>query len=229
LNEHMKALPLSILLLLASTHVLAYQDPLSIKKVVEDYLRVQTKGLPGVASYTAGTIDPNNQLPACSAFQVRQDSGRLWGRSTVTVQCTAGANWSVFVPIQVRIQGYYLVLRRNLAVGQVLMESDLELRQGDLTEFPGNLLDNPQQAIGKTLGVSLMAGQPLRSDALRLPQVVQQGQRVTLVSRGSGFSVSSEGQALNGASEEQVVKVRLPSGQVVSGIAKSGGMVEITH
>jgi flagella basal body P-ring formation protein FlgA len=225
----MKALRLFILLVLASTHAMAYQDPQPIKKAVEDYLRVQTKGLPGIASYMAGTIDSNNQLPACSAFQVRQDSGRLWGRSTVTVQCTAGANWSVFVPVQVRIQGNYLVLRRNLAVGQVLMESDIEVRQGDLTEFPGNLLDNPLQAIGKTLGVSLMAGQPLRSDALRMPQVVQQGQRVTIVSGGNGFSVSSEGQALNNASDEQVVKVRLPSGQVVSGIAKSGGTVEITH
>jgi len=34
----MKALRLSILLMLASTHAMAYQDPQPLKKAVEDYL-----------------------------------------------------------------------------------------------------------------------------------------------------------------------------------------------
>ncbi|GAB2182544.1 flagellar basal body P-ring formation chaperone FlgA [Denitratisoma sp. agr-D3] len=216
-------------LLALSTGVQAYQDPAAVKKAAEDFLRAQTKGMSGAVSYSVGHIDPANQLPPCSGFQVRQDGGRLWGRTTVTVQCIAGANWALFVPVQVKIMGNYLVARRNLGAGQTLSDADIEIRQGDITEFPGNLLDSPQLALGKTLGVSLIAGQPLRSDALRLPTVVQQGQRVTIVSRGSGFSVSSEGQALNNASEEAVVRVRLPNGQVVSGIAKAGGIVEITH
>lgn len=217
------------LLSLAVGNASAYQDPVPVKKAVEDFLRIQVKGLPGAVNYTVGTIDPNNQLPPCHGFQVRQDNGNLWGRINLTVQCQAGANWTVFVPAHVRIQGNYLVARRNLATGQMLSEADLETRQGDLTELPANLLDTPLQAIGKSLSVSLLAGQPIRSDALRQPPVVQQGQRVTIVSQGPGFSVSTEGQALNSAAEQQVVKVRLSTGQVVSGLAKAGGIVEITH
>lgn len=222
-------LPLAICLLSLLTPAFAYQDPAAIKKAAEDFLRIQIKGMPGTVQYSVGTIDPANQLPPCAGFQVRHETGRLWGRTNLTVQCQAGANWSVFVPVHIKVQGNYLVARRNLGAGQTLSEADVEIRQGDITEFPGNLLESPQQALGKTLGVSLIAGQPLRSDALRQPLVVQQGQRVTIVSRGSGFSVSGEGQALNNASEEQVVRVRLTNGQVVTGLAKPGGIVEITH
>jgi len=217
------------LLSLVSTIGYAYQDPMPVKKAAEDFLRIQTRGLPGTATFTVGSIDPSNQLQPCSSFLVKHDNGRLWGRTNLTVQCQSGASWSIYVPVQVKIQGSYLVIRRNLGAGQILTEADIEVRQGDLTEFPGNLLDNPQQALGKTLNVSLIAGQPLRTDALRLPLIIQQGQRITVISRGNGFSVSSEGQALSGASEEQVVRARLPNGQIVSGIAKPGGIVEITN
>ena len=230
MNKPMRQLLiLPFLLCLTALNAQAYQDPLPVKKAVEDYLRVQIKGLPGNVSYSVGTIDPANQLPPCQSFQVRQDNGTPWGRINLTVQCQTGANWTVFVPAHIRVQGNYLVARRNLTTGQVLEESDLETRQGELSELPANLLQFPLQAIGKSLSVSLMAGQPIRSEALRQPPVVQQGQRVSIVSRGAGFSVSTEGQALNSAAEQQVVKVRLPNGQVVSGLAKTGGVVEITH
>lgn len=225
----MKSLCLAFLLAAAAT-AFAHQDPAPVKQAVEDYLRIQTKGLSGKTSYTVGAIDPANQLPPCAAFQVSQEAGgRLWGRTTVTVQCQAGAAWSIYVPVHIKIQGRYLVAKKNLGSGQTLVEGDVDVRLGDLTEFPANLLETPEQAYGKTLGVSLAAGQPIRSDALRLPLVIQQGQRVAVVGKGAGFEVSSEGQALNAASEGQVVRVRLSSGQVISGLAKTGGIVEITY
>lgn len=207
--------------------VSAYQDPVPVKHAVEDYLRIQTKGLPGSVSYSVGSIDPGNQLPPCAGFLVKQEAGRLWGRVNLTVQCQAGATWSIYVPVQIKVFGNYLVARRNLARGQILTENDLETRQGDLTEQPGTMLESPSLALGKILDVSLAAGQPLRTDALRAPFVVQQGQRVTLISGGPGFSVSSEGVAINNATEGQVVRVRLANGQTISGLAKGNGVVEI--
>ena len=85
------------------------------------------------------------------------------------------------------------------------------------------------QAVGRTVRFGIAAGQPLRSDQLIAPWAVQQGQTVKTVSRGGGFNVSSEGRALNNAQEGQVVQVRTPSGQTVSGIARAGGIVEIRY
>jgi flagella basal body P-ring formation protein FlgA len=58
---------------------------------------------------------------------------------------------------------------------------------------------------------------------------VQQGQTVRLVASGAGFSVTTEGLALNNAGEGQPARVRLASGQVVSGMARAGGFVEAVH
>ena len=52
---------------------------------------------------------------------------------------------------------------------------------------------------------------------------------VKTISSGAGFSVSSDGKALNNAAEGQVVQVRTNTGQTVSGIARPGGIVEISH
>jgi flagella basal body P-ring formation protein FlgA len=52
---------------------------------------------------------------------------------------------------------------------------------------------------------------------------------VRITAKGPGFSVSSEGKALNNATEGQVVQVRTSSGQTVSGIARPSGIVEITN
>jgi len=69
----------------------------------------------------------------------------------------------------------------------------------------------------------------MRSDQLVAAWAVQHGQSVKTVTHGAGFSVSSEGKALGNAADGQVVQVRTPSGQTVSGIARSGGIVEIRH
>ena len=103
------------------------------------------------------------------------------------------------------------------------------MRSGNLSTLPTNILTDQAQAIGKTVKNSFAAGLPLRSDLLIAPWAVQQGQSVKTVSNGPGFSVSSEGKALNNAVDGQVVQVRTASGQTVSGIARMGGVVEVTH
>jgi flagella basal body P-ring formation protein FlgA len=47
------------------------------------------------------------------------------------------------------------------------------------------------------------------------------------VSSGSGFSVSAEGRAMSTAGDGQVVQVKTGNGQQITGIAKTGGMVEV--
>jgi len=37
----------------------ARQEPAEVKRVIEDFLRVQTRGLPGQASFTIGTMRQN--------------------------------------------------------------------------------------------------------------------------------------------------------------------------
>jgi flagella basal body P-ring formation protein FlgA len=84
-----------------------------------------------------------------------------------------------------------------------------------------------EQAVGRAALASLAVGRPLRADMLRLPMVVQQGQSVKVVGTGSGFQVSNEGRALTSAVVGQVTQVRLNSGQILSGVVRADGTVEI--
>lgn len=215
-------------LMLLALHALARQDTAPVRQVVEDFLRAETAGLPGQASFTVGGLDPNNQLTPCTALEASLPAGaRAWGRTHVSVRCQAEGGWSVFVPVQVRVIADYLVLARPLTIGQTLVATDLARRQGDLAELPAGVLTDESQAVGRTALVSVTAGRPLRADMIRQPLVIQQNQSVKVVSKGPGFQVANEGRALNQAVSGQVVQVRLGNGQVVSGIARAGGTVEI--
>ncbi|TLD47351.1 MAG: Flagella basal body P-ring formation protein FlgA [Accumulibacter sp.] len=202
----------------------------SLATALDDYLRVQTAGLPGTVTFQIGQLDRHARLAACNAFEPFLPSGsRLWGNTTIGVRCLAPGRWTVYVPVQIRIAGNYLVAARQLAPGQVVGAADLLPQSGDLGALPASVLTDPAQAIGKTTRQGVAAGQPLRSELLGAAWAVQQGQSVKLLSSGAGFTVSNEGKALNNAVEGQVAQVRTASGQVISGIARQGGIVEVNY
>ena len=204
------------------------QSPL--QSALDDYLRTQTQGLPGKVSYSIGTLDARTQLAPCQAFEPFLPAGsRLWGKATVGVRCLGPANWTVYVPVQVTVSGNYLISARTMAAGYVINAADIVVRSGDLATLPATVLTDRAQALGKTVKNGFSAGQPLRSDQLVAAWVVQQGQNVKTVANGAGFSVSSEGKALGNAVAGQIVQVRTNNGQTVSGIARPGGIVEISH
>lgn len=222
---------LPLLLLVLSISAAARQEPGLVKKAVEDFLQIQIKGLPGEVSFSVGRIDPQNNLLPCPALEVSLPAGaRAWGNTTVKVQCQTDGGWSIFVPIRIRVIGDYLVTARPLTQGQTIAEADLTKNHGDLANLPNGILTETSQAIGKVVVISMTSGQPLRRDMLRQALVVQQGQGVKVLSKGPGFQVTGgEGRALNNAIDGQVVQVRMASGHVVSGIARAGGVVEVTY
>ena len=211
------------------TPLFAYAQT-SLYSTLEDYLRTQTQGLPGKISFSIGQLDVRTQLSPCHAFEPFLPPGsRLWGKTTVGVRCLGPSNWTIYVQIQVSINGTYLVAARTLPSGSVLGVTDILARNGDLGTLPSNILTDQSQALGKTAKNGFSTGQVLRSDQLIAPWAVQQGQNVRTISNGPGFSVSSDGKALNNAAEGQIVQVRTASGQTVSGVARPGGIVEVSH
>lgn len=208
----------------------ARQDPAAIRKAVEHFLRTQTAGLPGEVSISVKDLDSRASLAACAAPEPFMPHGsRIWGRTTVGVRCSAPAAWTVYLSATVKVVADYLTAAAPLAQGQVIEARHLANARGDLTQLPTGILTDASQALGRSLKLSLPAGAPLRQDALRAPDVVLQGQTVRLTTAGSGFRISSEAKALNNAAEGQVVQARTANGQIVSGIARSGGNVEVSY
>lgn len=206
----------------------AYEDPALVRNAVDGFLRGQVRGLPGEVSYTIGGIDPKNRLAPCTELEASLPPGaKSWGRTTVTVRCRSERGWTIFVPVHIRVVTEYLVAAGPLAQGQTLTADDLARQRDDLSDLPSGVLTDEREALGRTTSFSIGAGRPLRSDMLRQPIVVQQNQTVKVVSRGAGFQVTNEGKALSNAQEGQIVQVRLSNGQIISGVARPNGVVEI--
>jgi len=208
----------------------ARQDLGQLQRVVENYVRKESAGLPGKVSFVVTPLDARLSLPHCPAPEAfMPPGGRLWGKSAVGIRCVAPVAWSIYASVQVEVSSDYVVTARPLAQGESVNAQDLATMRGDLARLPAGIVVDPLHAVGKQVAVSLGAGQPLRQDMLKSPTVVAQGQGVRIVSQGPGFRVSTEGRALGSAAEGQLVQVRAPSGQTVSGIARAGGIVEVRY
>ena len=199
------------------------QDHAQIRDTVSAFVRTQTQAIPGKVSITVSEIDRRTTLPACPSLEAFMPPGtQLNGNSSVGVRCTAQHNWSLFVPVNVKISLTLLTTNKMLLQGHTLRAEDLGSLSSDTLQ-PGTLTD-PAQAVGKIMKYSLAAGQILRLDMLRAPYTVKQGQAVQLKVMGAGFRVSSEGQALANAAEGDTTTARTASGQIISGMVKAGAI-----
>lgn len=214
------------LLLPLSAHAATWQNIDSLRAMVEAFARQQAAGQ--VSEISVGRIDPRLRLSHCPEPEVFLPPGsRLWGNTTIGIRCQKPAEWTIFVPVTVQVNGNVVITARALPRNHVIALSDLRQQNQDIAQLPPGAINDPNQAVGKTLTSGIPAGYPLRADMLRAPQSVRQGQTVILQAKGKGFSVSSEGMALGTAAEGESVQVRTRSGQVVTGTARAGGVVEI--
>lgn len=206
------------------------QDLQVVQQSAQDFLKSQTSGLPGSVTITVDPVDQRLTLAACVEPQAFMPNGaRLWGRTTVGIKCVAPSPWTVYLRANVQVVADYLVAAVPLVQGQTISASDITRVRGDMSSLPSGVITEESQAIGRVAGMSLRAGTPLRMDAIRNQRVVQQGQSVRVVSNGPGFQISTEARALTNATEGQMAQARTAAGQVVSGIAKAGGILEINY
>ena len=207
----------------------ARQDPAGVRSEVTRLLRLQTISLPGEVNIQVGEFASDNALPPCLQLEAFLPPGtRAWGRVSVGIRCLAPSPWSAWVPAEVRVKGLYLVTTGPLVAGQLVGPGDIRREAGELTTQAADVLTDPTQAVGYVARIGLAAGRPLAASHLRLPPAVVQGQPVKVVTRGGGFQVTNDGTALNTVGDGQPAQVRLSSGQVLRGTARSGGVVEVT-
>jgi len=191
---------------------------------------LEKQGLPngGEVEVVVGEIDPRLSLAPCARYEPYIPAGaRLWGRSSLGVRCVEGANWSVFVPIEVRVWNVVPVAARPIARGRPVTQDDIRLDRVDVTRVTGNLLSPEDMVEGNVAVRSIGAGEPLRRDLLKPPPIMAAGDPVRVVYDGTGFAISVDGKALAAAGDGQAVRVATAAGRVLSGIARPGHVVVV--
>jgi len=215
-------------LIFQTSHVYAANAEL-ILDTAERHVLLQTKNLPGKTTIQMGTLDAE-RLPECTALEAFTPRGsRMIGQTYIGVRCLSPNSWSILVPAHIAVTGNYVATSHALIAGHKIQAGDLVTLSGDVSNLPTGALVSPGSAIGKILRNSLGPGQILKSNQLLAPQVIRQGQTVKVISSGTGFAVSAEGKALSNAAAGDVIQVRMPTGQTVSGIAQGDGTVDLSN
>ncbi|WP_275166819.1 flagellar basal body P-ring formation chaperone FlgA [Citrobacter koseri] len=169
---------------------------------------------------TSPNLLPNCEQPALSVT----GSAKLWGHVNVLARC---ANEKRYLQVNVQATGNYVVAAAHVARGGALGPANITLKRGRLDQLPPRTVLDINQIQDAVSLRDLVPGQPIQLSMLRQAWRIKAGQRVLVVASGDGFSVNAEGQALNNAAVAQNARVRMLSGQVVSGTVDPDGNILI--
>lgn len=176
-----------------------------------------------------GQLDPRLRLAPCTQIQPYLPAGhRMWGRSRIGLRCTDGsARWNVTLPVTVQVYAKALVAAQPLPAGAELTQEHVRLAEIDLAADTGSIFTQFSALDGRALQRPLAAGEAVRSTDLRQRRWFAAGERVQVLAAGAGYTIASEGQALEAGFEGKDVRVRFENGRTVTGRAVGDRRVEV--
>lgn len=153
---------------------------------------------------------------------------RVMGNLSLRMVCGGQTR---YFPVVVQVTDRYLVAARPIAARQTLTDDDIDWRTGRLDLLPVPPLRDRSAASGSGSGSGseriFGSGQPLTAAMLRRAWLIRSGQRVTVIAGSDGFALPSAGKALGNGAANDAIKVKMDSGQQVSGTVTSAGQVRV--
>ena len=158
-----------------------------------------------------------NLLPPCEQpLLSMSNNSRLWGNVNVLARC---GNDKRYLQVNVQATGNYVVAAMPIVRGGKLEAGNVKLKRGRLDTLPPRTVLDINQLVDAISLRDLSPDQPI--------QLTQFRQAWRVIASGDGFSANAEGQALNNAAVAQNARVRMVSGQVVSGVVDADGNILI--
>jgi flagella basal body P-ring formation protein FlgA len=103
--------------------------------------------------------------------------------------------------------------------GDIISRGDIDRRKQEISRPLVGYVTDENKIIGKEARKHLRSGNPLRSSDLVSPQIIERGQTVDLVARGSGLLVNMQGKALaDGAEGDRLLVQNTSSGKKSRGL-----------
>ncbi|MCC8381523.1 flagellar basal body P-ring formation chaperone FlgA [Xenorhabdus sp. PB30.3] len=194
-----------------------------LPRSINDYFRQIHHGTNYKVSVEIKT--PEQQWPTCESPDIHPPMGnKNWGNISLPVNCGQQRR---FIQIYVSVTGPYLVSNRAIQRNSVLTEKDFQSKTGHLDKLPNNIIHN-KKAVKNGIAIrNIPAGQLITSNMIRRPWVIKAGQNVIVIVDGQNFRVRYEGKAINNAASFDNIRIRLVSGQVITGEAQENGSVKM--
>jgi len=216
---------LAMLAVTALTKVQADDD--ALLQQVHQFLYQETQALG--EEVVIDLRPPSPHLPECiqpEPFLPNANQAPL-GRVSVGVRCGENGRQVRYLQAQIDVIGSYVVAARDIERGTLITSNMLSERGGNLGDLSAQALTAEEDIIGKITQRPIRTGSAFLAHYLQAPDLVERGQRVTVVAQGSAFRVSREGEALeNGALGEQV-RVRFGSREIMTARVTDRGVLVV--
>lgn len=154
------------------------------------------------------------RLPPCDDPQpfLTHPEQRLYGRVAVGVRCGEQGNQVRYLQAEVSVLVDHVVTASDIDRGATITAAALRLEEARLERLPRHALLNIDEAVGLMAARPLSAGTTLQTHHLRREALVKRGNQVTVMARGTGFSVTRKAKALDNGSLGESVRLRTEDG-----------------
>lgn len=174
---------------------------------------------------TVSVLTPEQKWPICQKQEIQRHAGsRNWGRLSIPIQCD---NQRRFIQVDVSVTGKYLVAKKDINRDDAIETASVSMITGELEKQPYDVLRDPTLIKNAIAMRQISAGKPITSTMIRRPWAILAGQTVTVFAQGDHFQIRYEGKAINNAVANETIRVRVKSGQIVTGEALENGSVRI--
>lgn len=120
------------------------------------------------------------------------------------------------------------VLKKGLSAGDIIGASDIEyvdMREKDVSP---NVVRSADKLEGMSPRRGMGAGKPVTSNDIEMPMMVKKGQMVTMVLKNNMIHLTTQGRALTGGAEGDVVRImNTSSNQVIEGVVSGAQTVSV--
>lgn len=119
------------------------------------------------------------------------------------------------------------VALKSIRKGDAITAADFTMRRMKLTADEEALAANPEAIIGKKAEDNIPRGALIKTASLESGLKVNRGERVTVVAGGDGLLIRVNAIALHDAKPGQQIRVQREDKQILQGLLKEDGNVEI--
>jgi flagellar basal body P-ring formation protein FlgA len=207
------------------------QSLASIQLQAESFLANHRYQTPYPVHFKVAALDHRLNLKPCATkLQInftRQD--KVSGNTSLDIRCTNPINWKIHLPARVDVYDDVLVSRIPLIKGQTLSATDVKFKKTNISRLNRGYFIKIDDLHNLQAKNNLSANTVLNPSNLAPRKLIKSGQKVTIVLTFNGLEVKSSGEALNAASEGQLIKVRnTSSNKIIQGIVLANGQVKVS-
>lgn len=210
-----------------------FQSHNSIKKIAEEFLISQLEnsrhGSMEIKVVT-GRLDPRLKLPQCKLplEPFLPIGANLSNNTSIGIRCQDNKPWSLYVSAKIIKYADVYVASRYLPRGATLEKGDFVLERRNISSQSTGYITDIAAISGKILKRPLQHNSIISPHVLYEPQLIKQGDRVTILAQNLGFKIRMKGKALKNGAKGEIIRIQnLRSKRIIEGRVLSAGVVGV--